>query len=372
VRLATGLVLSLLGGPAAAQAPSVWRLGPARLEIGGDGGVELHRVRGAVLLGDGRVAIADAGNSRVVVLNPDGTIAKAFGRAGAGPNEFGNLWKLTQAGDTLLTYDPGNVRVAAWLPDGTLLRTTSVSLRDAAVSEFRAAISAFDYLVTGKPDRGSGPSALQHDTLTVARLNATTRASTELGRRLWTYTFRYVEPGGGASTGYRTPFLGETLLAVAAGTIVTVPLGAATVELQRPDGAAVASVAIPVTSPPFDRSAIDHYRDSLLALVARDGPDPRQEARLKAVFGSTFPLPRDRALVEDIRTVGGAVWMRVFPTGPGRSITWFVLDVARARIVSRVELPRGWRVLGGDDGRVLILKRDGLGVEVVAVHDLVR
>jgi hypothetical protein len=65
------------------------------------------------------------------------------------------------------------------------------------------------------------------------------------------------------------------------------------------------------------------------------------------------------------------VWLRSIPDRAGRTVTWYVLDVARGRLVARLELPRSWRVLGGDDHRVLVLRRDENDVEYVAVCTVV-
>jgi hypothetical protein len=61
---------------ACAQEPSdpdlgVWSLGAPGFATDG-GSTPFHRVTGAAFLGDGSVAVADAGNARVAVFAPSG------------------------------------------------------------------------------------------------------------------------------------------------------------------------------------------------------------------------------------------------------------------------------------------------------------
>jgi hypothetical protein len=91
-------------------------------------GHDLFGIVGGALLDDGRVAIANAGTSEIRVFRRDGTLSRRIGRQGAGPGEFRALsWIGTSTGDTLLAWDPSDLRITVFGSDGSLLETRRVS-----------------------------------------------------------------------------------------------------------------------------------------------------------------------------------------------------------------------------------------------------
>lgn len=90
--------------------PAALQLSPEpRLRIGAVEGPEaeqLFRVRGGVILPDGRVAVLNAGTRQVRVYGPDGAHLTSFGGAGEGPGEFGFPGQLAfLEPDTLMVWD---------------------------------------------------------------------------------------------------------------------------------------------------------------------------------------------------------------------------------------------------------------------------
>jgi hypothetical protein len=197
------------------------------------------------------------------------------------------------------------------------------------------------------------------------------RGSTLLiATRPWEHTFMYHQEN--ASTGYLTPFLGSAHIAAVGTRALTVPLGAAHVEVGPIIGAPVHSVPLPVPRRAFDRTLIDAYRDSLIASTRRSTiPQPGAVERIRDVFGPSFPLPESRPVIELVRTVGNEVWLRRFPERGDRT-PWYVVDLELGRLLAALDVPIGWRVLGGTGGRVLVLQRDPDGVESVVVYDVER
>jgi hypothetical protein len=98
---------------------------------------------------------------------------------------------------------------------------------------------------------------------------------------------------------------------------------------------------------------------------------PGAVERIGDVFGPSFPLPENRPVIERAQTVGDEVWLRRFPER-GERTPWYVVDLELGRLVAAVDVPIGWRVLGGTGGRVLVLQRDPDGVESVVVYDVER
>jgi hypothetical protein len=349
-----------------------WQLSRPRLEIGRDA-FELHRVCGATLLRDGRIVIADAGNLRLLVLSSSGRLVRQFGRAGPGPGEFDSIIEMAVTRDTILTWDGGLRRVTVWRDDGTLIRTIPISAERNRLAEFRAALSPGELLVTAQAIRESQSNGLFLDVLDVMRTDGRGGITARLARMPWKYTYVYREPGGGAETGYRTPFLGEAALMTVGDRIIVVPLGGTAVEVRDRQFVVRATVQFPGAAPVAGRHVVNAHRDLLIATMRRLGLwDPRSDARVRAVFGASFPLPPVLPAIEDARVVGTHSWLRAVSKTPRGTVTWYVLDPVRERFIARVELPHDWRVLGGSDRSVLVLRRDDLDTEYIEQYDLLR
>lgn len=91
--------------------------------VDGDERYLLSRVYGARRFPDGRIAILDAGSSRVRVYDPQGGHLVDMGGPGDGPSEFSFPQHVGLVGDTVVVFEgfPGSL---TWFSgDGTFLRT---------------------------------------------------------------------------------------------------------------------------------------------------------------------------------------------------------------------------------------------------------
>lgn len=102
-----------------ASEPSV-RIG----QVMGEGAAQLFRVRGAVRLDDGRIAILNGGTQEVRVFRPDGEFLTQFGGQGDGPTEFQFAAHLSLVPpDTIVVWD-GRTWEASWFDAlGSLIRS---------------------------------------------------------------------------------------------------------------------------------------------------------------------------------------------------------------------------------------------------------
>jgi len=84
-----------------------------------------------VSVGRSDVAVVDAADTRILVLDLDGRLKHALGRRGEGPGEFRRIDALQRHHDTLIVHDGGLRRITIFAPTGRLVRLTQMpTLRD--------------------------------------------------------------------------------------------------------------------------------------------------------------------------------------------------------------------------------------------------
>ncbi len=89
-----------------------------------EGGIELFRVTAARILGDGRVAVGNAGTQEVLLLSPSGSVMRTIGGVGAGPGEFRTITTLHRSRDGgFNVYDARLGRLSSFGAEGDLMAT---------------------------------------------------------------------------------------------------------------------------------------------------------------------------------------------------------------------------------------------------------
>lgn len=81
-----------------------------------------NRPVGVVADSAGRIFVADAGESAILVFTAGGRLNGRIGRSGAGPGEFGSVAAIGIWRDTLIVLDKGNARIAFLSLSGAPLR----------------------------------------------------------------------------------------------------------------------------------------------------------------------------------------------------------------------------------------------------------
>lgn len=79
---------------------------------------ELYRVRGAYLLPDRRLVVANGGSLQIIIFDPDGRPVRRLGGPGSGPGEFRDFTRVRRSSDGgLMIFDFTNGRVTRLHPD---------------------------------------------------------------------------------------------------------------------------------------------------------------------------------------------------------------------------------------------------------------
>lgn len=108
-----------------------YRLEPAVQIIGGIGGSapgQFQQPRGLAIAPkgspfEGRIYVADTGNHRIQVFEPDGTFAFGWGSFGEAPGQFNEPWSVGVAADgRVYVVDTWNHRIQVFTPDGQFLK----------------------------------------------------------------------------------------------------------------------------------------------------------------------------------------------------------------------------------------------------------
>ena len=145
-------------------------------------GIELFRVGDAVLLGNGGLALANTGDTEILLLAEDGSLVRRVGGRGEGPGEFGIITALLAADAGFLTYDTRLGRLSSFSETGEFLTSSRLSPPNAIVDlNPLAHDAAGNMLAILGVQRHFQPSGMKRDT---APLLSYTDPSTWI-RRSW-------------------------------------------------------------------------------------------------------------------------------------------------------------------------------------------
>lgn len=352
--------------PFASLSPDpIWAVGSAD---GPDAEV-FWRISGARRLADGSVVAGVEGFHEIRKFGPDGTLRWTAGRRGVGPGEFERLQLLRGcSGDKVVAYDRSAFRVTEFDQDGERLATWQVPSGAGAPFEVTCAPDGrIVYFPWGEFPSEPGIVRWQVPILWSSR---GTRGP-ELIRDEVPGLERVLDPGGG---GYwerpwsRRLVFGATNEGVWIGTSDDYML-----EFVGWDGVGLKTLAWSGRDRTVTQADIDQLRDEFT-----EDDDEEEKARFlreswadyESVLPTTVPA-YSRLLVLDDGTVwvgqwDGYVWLPRLPGHPGKR--WDVFGPAGER-VRQVIIPTNMRLLDAGENWVLVVVRDSLGVQTLAVYE---
>ena len=128
VQDSAGVVLAISARPSWPAEGGGWTIEPAPArEITSDPEVPegtLFGVSNVVMLGDGRVVVANGGSSQLLVFDSAGVFQDAWGREGEGPGEFDGLRGVWSCADSLVAREAARVSVLD--SGGMFVRTETI------------------------------------------------------------------------------------------------------------------------------------------------------------------------------------------------------------------------------------------------------
>ena len=365
-RFASTLLLGLWCGCGSTEPPKRAEVAigewPVLLSVNG-ARLDLAEAHDAALLSDGSMVIAHAGEQEVLWFDPDGRLARRFGRRGSGPGEFRDLNSiLVTRADTVLAYDGRLSRLTVLSGSGELVRT------DRVPSSVGAAAKLVGWLEGGRllflRETIPAPRARAEGLVTdSSSLVVVDLSSQEQPQELGNMPLRkIVVDGSGAALFVMSSPYPSTASIAACGDSIMIAFGDTNVvewRGTRSDGAR-RSVSLSLSRAPTTRAELD----SLLATSSKGGRTDLTERARDALARQSGQLRRphfSRAALD----VDGSVWILVDDVEKSAS-EWRNVD-ANGHWSEAPPIRLSGRILQMTGSKVLIHSKDADGLDVFRV-----
>lgn len=352
---------------------TAWRIDaqPVRTIGSADGGSAyvLHRVRGALMLGDGSIVVADAGSRQVRRFNTSGALERALGRPGDGPGEFRDMANLFRYGaDSLAVFDRDLQRLTIVASDLSGWRVLPVERGTArGRPSIVAALDDESFVATANITLvAPGETRVWRDSVVVLRyLPAGSKPN-----RLWSAPGddRYTVVSDGSVLNNNHPLGRLMRIATHGGRIYVSSGNEPGFDVHDAAGALERRHRLRRALQPVNDSVIDALRASWVALNSRPGWVGEVEQLI-----ADMPMPDALPAVDRLHVdATGHVWLRSFEVAAADWIEWYVFDTSDGVYLGTVILPAALEVTDIGSDYILGVGRTPLGVEQVQVFTLLR
>ncbi|MBX3133719.1 MAG: hypothetical protein KF689_10080 [Gemmatimonadaceae bacterium] len=331
----------------------------------GDEPYQLHLVRDAIRLADGRVVVANTGSQELRIFDAAGRYTGALGRRGGGPMEFSEMSSmlLHPLGDGIVAADDGVFRVHHIGADLRYRTTRAFSLSTETPRPFLRAVAANGDLIatafadggrlTGQPGQvlPSSYHILRYDSLGTLRDTVLQLPSRP----------RFVNEHAGSVHFPYLPLSSETLWAVDGDRLVLVSPVAPVLEFRGFDGQVTGEEAW-MRARVRTADVWEEYQRRALAQMR--GAD---SARYAALYAKALPMPEYAPLYQGIKLDGARrIWLERFRMPGVTQQRWDVLS-PEGKLLGEVATPEGVTVLRIGRDHLVGRARDSLGVERVQI-----
>ena len=362
----------------------VWRLAPEPLHVvtgASTGDSAAFSFVGPVRwLADGGLVVADHDAAQLFLFDATGGFTRTLGRRGAGPGELRSIATLTvQSGDTITTWDRSQRRLSYWHPvagytrqlvfneseDGDLFTLDVWPWQDSLVVVLQ------QFILPPPPLSASQPAVKWPAPVALALRDRSGRTLGETPR--FAGSFSVLDPKGDGPA----PFANLPFVAIGPRAIWFGSGEDFTLQRLAPDFTLASRVRWPSQGEPLTPEEVARVRDTTIARLAQRIPVERARAALANSFlpemlpaqrpatGRVFVDEADRLWVA--RYEARVIASPVQPT-PTR---WTVL-ASDGTPLAALELPPGTRLEDVRAQRAVVVQRDSLDVEHVAVFEILR
>ncbi|MDE2761357.1 MAG: hypothetical protein OXQ94_05350 [Gemmatimonadota bacterium] len=325
-------------------------------------GIELFRVGDALLLGGGGLAVANTGESEVLILSVDGSLATRVGGQGEGPGEFREITTLLATEAGFLAYDSRLARLNEFSETGRFLTSSRLDPQSAIVSlRPLATDTAGHVLAILGEQRFFLPEGMKRDTtplLSFTDLGAEPDTLGVLPAKEWSYGGI---PGGGATRS--EPAFGRDIVAYGFGDRALIgDTDVLSLSIYGADGRLTRRIRGTGGGWAVTTEEIEASRAERLARPGPDAPDWYLQFIENAPYRDTHP-----AFHSALLGPGEMVWIGLATRLGEETRRWLVVGTDGQ--------PRGWldlpakaSVLAMDADRFAILLRDANDEEEVRLY----
>jgi hypothetical protein len=345
------------------------RVGPAPLlSIGveeGEDAYQLHLVRDAMRVADGRVIVSNTGSQELRIFEATGRYAGALGRRGGGPMEFNEMSSLLlyQRGDDIIAADDGVFRVHVIGGDLRFRTTRAFTLSTETPRPLLRGVAANGDLIamafadggrlTGQPGQilPSSYHILRYDSLGALRDTIVQLPSRP----------RIVNEHAGVVHFPYLPLSAATLWEVDGDRLVLVSSVAPVLEFRAFDGRVLSEEAWMRERVRTTEVWEEFQRRSLAQMRGADS------ARYAALYAKALPMPEYAPMYQGIKIDGvRRIWLERFRMPGVTQQRWDVLT-PEGKLLGEVVTPEGVTVLRIGRDHLVGRARDSLGVERVQI-----
>lgn len=342
----------------------------------GDSLYQLFEVQGAVRLGDGRIALANAGSGEIRIYSPEGRFLASHGRKGEGPGEFQQPVLVGVLGqDSLVVADQALRRISLVTPEAGFLHASRIS-DEVGGGAFPRGMFANGVVVLGggffwSSEGGAEMTSgfrRQETSYWAAGLDG--ELFTDYGQFPGAEFFMEVQnqPGGGVSMRARLIPFGKYAMAAIGPQQLYFGAGD-TWEVRGFDENGTLKRIYRLSRVPTPVGSGD--LNAVIEKEVAEAEDPSEVPEIRAGY-ENMPVPDFMPAFSAIQTdYRGFLWIERYRL-PGDDAPVFDILDSQGQLVGWASIPPGSELLQIGPDYILTLFRDELEVEYVRMHALRR
>ncbi len=337
-------------------------------QIEGEEPYVFANVQGVRLLPEGGVAVADGASGTIRIFGPDGAFVRQMGGEGEGPGEFSGLASIRlRPPDTIVAFDYRNPRTTRFLRSGELVSTTSLTGHDGfpvLVGMYDDGAAAAGWIRPGPRD----PEVVSPDRMRVGRFGSDGELGEilvqEPGMRRTSY------PEGSQFSYGPIPFSAHFLYGMIGDTLFYTDGLGGVIDVVGPAGDSIRTLHVPFEgwSVREARTRLEPELDSALARDLDGVLDVPGTDSIPTVSALLVDEGRGHLWLKRYDPATDSHWLRTDRVTGGE---WAVLETD-GRVVARISLPGGLRLMDVRGDRIAGVARDELDVERVRVYEVRR
>ena len=337
-------------------------LGPLIRSGEGESDLNLFRVAGARFLPSGILVIANAGVPELILVDSNGDLVRRVGRQGEGPGEFGTITSLHVQGDgSIVTYDDRLARLTEFDQSGEVMSTRRLADPN-PISDLIPLVASQTgpVLAVYGDNRVFGRDGERQDSTPLLRFSPESSEPDTLS--VWpTKTWRFLSVGLGTSR-TQVPFSPDLLFAGRGQWAALATTHTAVITGFDGHGTIRSSIRWEEQGRAVSGKDLERWQEERLLAYPDAIPEGTRQEMVDLEPYPTHPVVEGIFLDAE-----GAVWFAPSSLSSSSSRTWIRVTSAGAP-EGAVALPSSAKILDAADGRMAVLDRDEMDVELITVY----